>query len=165
MVTDNDVARRSGRVTHQTSRRSFSSRLSSPLLSFLPLLSLFSLFPSPLFDSFLASLSFGLFLRIVPTGSSTFVNAHRRARGFNNTGNILDPDRNRTHRSKEFSREKKKKKKKDSILCSFFFIVSTFHPSNCFKNPIEIPLSFPQIIPSLPIETIHDLPSFIFDSI
>lgn len=163
MVTDNDVARRSGRVTHQTSRRSFSSRLSSPLLSFLPLLSLF--FPSPLFDSFLASLSFGLFLRIVPTGSSTFVNAHRRARGFNNTGNILDPDRNRTHRSKEFSREKKKKKKKDSILCSFFFIVSTFHPSNCFKNPIEILLSFPQIIPSLPIETIHDLPSFIFDSI
>lgn len=136
MVTDNDVARRSGRVTHQTSRRSFSSRLVSSLLFSSRLSSPPSSLPSSLssllFDSFLASLSFGFFLRIVPTGS-TFVNAHRRLRGFDNTGNILDPDRNRTHRSKErFANERRRGKKR----IPFFFvhrvyrrftIVSTFH--------------------------------------
>lgn len=69
MVTDNDVARRSGRVTHQTSRRSFSSRLSSPLLSFLPLLSLSSsppLYSIPFSHPYLSASFSVLFLRVPP---------------------------------------------------------------------------------------------------
>lgn len=109
--------RRSGRVAHQTSRRSFSSLLfflspsPFPSIDLDLIVSRFISRPSvvgvPSFFPCVAIClprlsSLGFFLledRIVPAGS-TFVRAYRRLWGFNNTGKNLDPDRKRTDRSK-----------------------------------------------------------------
>lgn len=142
MVTDNDVARRSGRVTHQTSRRSFSSRLFSPLLS--PLLS------PPLFHSFLASLSFGFFLRIVPTASPPL---WTRTAVFE--GSIIRGISSILIEIEHIDPKNGSRTKKESILSSFL-LHRAYHDClhlssrDCFKNPIEIPLSFRRIIGSLP---------------